>query len=189
MPHPTWTALSWLNEPSWTVRDDALIVQTSERTDFWRETHYGFIRDSGHVMHTPPMQEFTAQVRVRGRYEALYDQAGLMLRADPACWVKTGVEYVSQQQLSAVVTREYSDWNVCPAGMPEHVDLRMTRRGDAVSIQTRLPGLDWQLLRLTYFPPERPAVVGVYACSPERGGFEVTFEDFRLGEPDASKPY
>jgi len=65
----------------------------------------------------------------------------------------------------------------------------MTGGGDAVSIQTRRPGLDWQLLRLTYFPPERPAVVGVYACSPERGGFEVTFEDFRLGEPDASKPY
>ena len=40
---------TWLNVPSiWRLDSDRLFVETDLATDFWRETHYGFVRDSGH---------------------------------------------------------------------------------------------------------------------------------------------
>lgn len=39
----------WLNEPTEANGSDIeLSVTTDANTDFWRETHYGFVRDSGH---------------------------------------------------------------------------------------------------------------------------------------------
>ena len=185
----SWTDLRWLNEPHWSTEDRTLRVTTHEQTDFWRETHYGFVRDSGHFLHSGPLQDFTAQVQVQGEYQALYDQAGLMLRSGPALWVKTGTEFVGEQQLSAVVTRDFSDWNVRPVGHPEQVGLMMTRRGDALAIQVRLPGQDWGLLRLAYYPPGVPAAVGIYACSPQRAGFRVQFSNFQIGAPEEGALY
>lgn len=181
--------MRWFNEPTWTIQAQALQVTTADQTDFWRQTHYGFTRDSGHFLFTPDMQEFTVQVRIQGRYQALYDQAGLMVRSSPECWVKAGVEFVGEQQLSAVVTREFSDWNVRPVGHPAYIDLKATRRGDTLSIQSRLPDGDWSLLRLADYPSAIPAAVGIYACSPQRGGFEVHFSKFRLGPPDEGTLY
>ena len=190
--------MRWMNEPRWSLEarleahgmdTQSLRVQTDDHTDFWRETHYGFVRDSGHFLHTGPMHDFTAQVRVEGQYQSLYDQAGLMVRSGPEQWVKAGVEFVGEQQVSAVVTREFSDWNVRPVGLPDHIDLKLTRRGNALSVQVRLPGHGWGLLRLAYYPPQLPAEVGIYACSPERAGFEVQFSSFQLGPPDAGALY
>ncbi len=186
---PDWTQLQWLNEPEWQVQDGALHVRTRDHTDFWRITHYGFTRDDGHVLHSPAPIKFTATVRVEGPYEVLYDQAGLMLRSDATCWVKAGVEFLQKQQLSAVVTREFSDGSVWPAGHPPFVDLKLTRRGDAVRVHARLPEGDWALLRLAYFPPDEPAVVGMYAFSLQRAGFEVRFLDFTVGPPEEDRPY
>lgn len=36
--------------------------------------------------------DFSAEVRIAGDYFALYDQSGLMLRADESHWIKTGIE-------------------------------------------------------------------------------------------------
>ncbi len=185
----SWPSLQWLNEPSWRVQGGVLSVRTARETDFWQVTHYGFARDSGHFLHSPPLGEFTASVRVEGQYKALYDQAGLMLRSDATCWVKSGVEFVGEQQLSAVVTRGFSDWSVRPAGHPPHVDLRLTRRGDALQVHARLPGAGWSLLRLAYYPPDAPGAVGVYACSPQREGFEVRFSNLVIGPPEDAPPY
>ena len=39
----------WLNEPlDWRIKNCELNVTTGDKTDFWRHTHYGFVRDSGH---------------------------------------------------------------------------------------------------------------------------------------------
>src|SRR5215211_3471107 len=36
----------WHNEPpTWTADNDTISAATAPRTDFWRKTHYGFIRD------------------------------------------------------------------------------------------------------------------------------------------------
>ena len=184
-----WTDLHWLNEPDWSTEGQTLRMTTRDQTDFWRTTHYGFVRDSGHFLHTGPLQEFTARVRIEGEYQALYDQAGLMVRSGPAQWVKAGVEFVGEQQVSAVVTRDFSDWNVRPVGHPEAVELKVTRRGDTLSVQVRLPGQDWGLLRLAYYPPGVSVVVGVFACSPERAGFHARFSEFEVGAPEEGALY
>src|SRR5829696_7795278 len=42
--------VEWLNEPpAWEVRGETLIATAGPRTDFWRTTHYGFVRDNGHL--------------------------------------------------------------------------------------------------------------------------------------------
>jgi regulation of enolase protein 1 (concanavalin A-like superfamily) len=51
------------------------------------------------------------QVRVRANYDALYDQAGIMVRIDERNWVKAGIEKSDGKcQLSSVLTVDQSDW-------------------------------------------------------------------------------
>ena len=70
--------------------------------------------------------DFSATVDFRGDYETLYDQAGLMLRLDEETWIKAGIEYVAgRRMLSAVVTRDVSDWSTMPLpGDPAWVRLQ-----------------------------------------------------------------
>jgi len=184
---PDFRTLQWLNPPPHSRVDEAgqLTVRTGDRTDFWRETLYGFVRDNGHFYFTEQQGDFTVEVRFRGRFEGLYDQAGLMLRLDERHWLKTGIEYTDgQQHLSAVVTNDFSDWSVLPLEpAPEEVWLRLTRLGSAVLVQYALDGRDYKLLRLAHLPEHDPVQVGVMCCSPERAGLEVTFRDFRVGPP------
>jgi len=51
----------WLNEPpKWELVADELSVVTDQATDFWRETHYGFTRHSGHLFGYQTSGDFTA---------------------------------------------------------------------------------------------------------------------------------
>src|ERR1700677_2854829 len=89
----TFAQCTWLNAPAaWRLDGGALKVTTDRSTDFWRETHYGFTRDSGHFFGCSVEGDFTAQLRVRAKYEALYDQAGIMVRIDKHRWLKAGIE-------------------------------------------------------------------------------------------------
>ena len=75
--------MEWLNEPaSWQRTGDVLTVSVDPGTDFWRETGYGYIRDSGHVYGEVLAGDLDVSVRLRCTLEAQYDQAGVMLRAD-----------------------------------------------------------------------------------------------------------
>jgi hypothetical protein len=179
--------LTWLNPPLAETRaGGAITVKTRGSTDFWQETFYGFRRHSGHFLHRTVAGDFTAAVKFTGRYEALYDQAGLMVRADETHWVKTGIEYTDgERHLSAVVTNAFSDWSVLPYRAPqEEVSIRITRHGEAIRIQYADPATGyWQMVRLAYLKPAAELQVGVMCCSPEREGFEVTFRDFEIGPP------
>ncbi len=180
--------MQWTNEPpEWAESDGTLTVVTGARTDFWRHTHYGFVRDDGHFRHAAAPAEFSATVAFRGDYNALYDQAGLMLRLDAANWIKTGIEYVAgRRMLSAVVTRDVSDWSTTP--MPSDaawVRLRLTRIGSAVHIHWAAdPEPErFRMLRLAWFPAGGAAEVGPMCCSPERAGFAAEFRHFEIGPP------
>jgi regulation of enolase protein 1 (concanavalin A-like superfamily) len=106
--------MQWLNEPpSWTVDANALVVTTGDKTDFWRETFYGFVHDDGHFYYKEVGGDLTAEVTLVGDYETLYDQSGLMLRVDERHWVKAGLEFSDGLvHVSTVITREYSDWSM-----------------------------------------------------------------------------
>jgi regulation of enolase protein 1 (concanavalin A-like superfamily) len=175
----------WLNPPPrWSGDARALELETGAGTDFWRETFYGFTRDSGHAWLAPVEGDFSLSVRFRGAYEALYDQAGLMLRQEEGAWIKTGIEYTDGvMHFSAVVTGPRSDWSVIPlpeAGPDTEVAARLTRHGDAVRVQYALAGGPWRMARLAPFP-DGPARAGIMACSPERAGFRARFAELEIG--------
>lgn len=179
-----FAGMAWLNPPAEAV-DAAgeLTVTTLPGTDFWRETHYGFIRDTGHALLQPVTGDFSAEVTVRGDYEALYDQAGLMFRLDDAHWVKAGVEVTDGRAVfSTVVTNRHSDWATMPLPFPPSpLRLRLTRHGTAIRVQLADPAGGWIMARLAWMPPGDPAQVGPMACSPERGGFTARFSGYRCG--------
>jgi hypothetical protein len=180
--------MEWLNEPpAWQEQGGVLSVTTGARTDFWRATHYGFVRDDGHLRFARASGDFTAAVTVSGDYRALYDQAGLMLRIDAQHWIKAGVEYVDGRGLlSVVVTRDFSDWSTVPAfAAPDPVRLRLSRHGTAVRVEAAATSGDanrFAMLRLAYLPAgDAPAMIGPMCCAPERAGFTARFWDFHLG--------
>lgn len=181
--------MHWHNEPPiWRAEGDSLRVSVAPQTDFWRKTHYGFIRDSGHFFYREVEGDVQYDVLVRGEYAARYDQAGLMLRAGPETWLKCGIEFVEGlQYASVVVTRDVSDWSVVALeGAPEALWLRLVRRGGAVAVSCSLDGASYRMLRLAYLSEAARLQIGPMCAAPDGPGFSVSFEHLRLSEPTES---
>lgn len=177
---------SWLNEPGdWGFEAGGLRAVTDHGTDFWRETHYGFTRDTGHFLGLATAGDFTAEVRVQAEYRALYDQAGIMLRLDERHWLKAGIELSDgQAMLGSVLTIGRSDWATGPySGDPGDLRLRLTVAEGVVRLQASADGRRWGLVRLAPFPRAAAYLVGPMCCTPERAGLAVRFSEFRLGPP------
>ena len=178
--------MEWLNEPaSWQRTGDVLTVSVDPSTDFWRETGYGYIRDSGHVYGEVLAGDLDVSVRMRCTLGTQYDQAGVMLRADERTWLKTGVEFFEgRARLSTVLTLGRSSWMVTdlPEGTDEIV-LRVSRRGDAVEVRYVIEDGPAELAALVFMPPGREVLAGVMDAAPEGPGFRVTFHDLRVTEP------
>jgi uncharacterized protein len=170
----------WFNEPKqW--GDDTITADAD--TDFWRTTHYGYDRDSGHILGVDQAGDFELTVTFSGDYREQYDQAGIGLRIDQRNWLKSGIELVDGQHLlSAVVTRDVSDWSVLALAQPaDKVTLKAVREGDAVTLSYGLNGAPpTNLLRLAYFPPELSVLAGVMCASPTGKGFTTRFENISI---------
>lgn len=178
--------MTWLNEPSkWNAEGDSLSLTTDPKTDFWRKTHYGFIRDNGHFFYETVSGEFVVETEFEGNYHALYDQAGLMIRADETTWLKTGIEFVeSVQYISAVVTRDYSDWSVVKLSVPiKPLRLRATQKGGSITIEYDMGTGVWAMLRTTFLSSAPVLQVGRMAASPDGPGFDVQFHKFSITQP------
>lgn len=177
---------SWLNAPAvWKLDGDRLRAVTDAKTDFWRETHYGFTRDNGHFFGREVSGGFTAQLRIRARYQALYDQAGIMVRLDAANWIKAGIEMSDGQALlSSVLTVDRSDWATgAYDGDPADFWMRATVGEGVIRLQVSLDGRRWPLARLAPFPKAVSYLVGPMCCTPERSGLEVEFSGFEVTPP------
>ena len=177
----------WLNEPRvWSV-DPAgdLSMVTDKGTDFWRETHYGFIRDSGHFLGFTAPAAFTAQLRIRGQYQKLYDQAGIMVRVDERRWVKAGIELSDgRAMLSSVLTDGKSDWATGPYQHDaQDFWMRATVAKGVLRLQVSADGKTWPLVRLAPFPIAASYQVGPMACTPERDGLAIRFSNLRITPP------
>jgi uncharacterized protein len=176
----------WLNEPrDWHLEAGVLNVATEQETDFWRETHYGFTRDSGHFFNCGTNGDFTAELRVQAQYDELYDQAGIMVRIDDAHWVKAGIEMSDGKALlSSVLTAGHSDWATAVYGDdPADFWMRATVAGGVLRLQVSADGRTWRLARLSPFPRAASYAVGPMCCTPKRSGLKVRFSDFRAGPP------
>jgi len=175
--------MQWYNEPpAWSAQGNVITIHAAPRTDFWRKTHDGGVRDNGHFYYRPVDGDFVAQVKFSGNYAALYDQAGLMVRLDAETWLKCGVEYVSGvYHASAVGTRDFSDWSVMPLdGAPEALWLRVTRHGVTLEVHVSLDGERYTMLRQAYLTDAAQVGVGLMACAPTGQGFVATFEGFEV---------
>jgi len=181
--------MEWLNEPAnWQRTGDVLTVSVDPGTDFWRETGYGYIRDSGHVYGEVLAGDLDVSVRIRGVLAAQYDQAGVMLRADEQTWLKTGIEFFEgRPRLSTVLTLGRSSWMVTdlPAGLDD-ILLRVSRRGDAVEVRYLAGEGQPELAALVYMPPDAQVLAGVMAAAPEGPGFRISFHDLHVTERDWS---
>ena len=99
--HP---ALQWHCEPRrWSVHaaEGRLRVEPDAHTDFWRTTHYGFDADNGHLLFGVVTGDVVMTTHVRFQPVHQYDQAGLMIRVSPSCWLK---------RPSSTSQRETADW-------------------------------------------------------------------------------
>ena len=174
---------TWFNEPSFWSKDGAeLRLQTDNETDFWQKTYYGFTPDNGHFFGAEVTGDFCVQAEFSGHYQELYDQAGLMLRADESHWIKAGIEYSDQQMnFSVVVTNGQSDWSVIPViGLDALQAIRLCRVGASVLVHCQLKNTEWQLMRVAHFDAPQTVRVGPMACSPKRAGFEAVFHRVSL---------
>ncbi len=180
-----WAEGKWFNEPEvhLVLSDGALEVMTDKNTDFWRETYYGFIRDSGHFLAIEAPASFTCQLRIRADFESLYDQAGIMIRIDERRWVKAGIELSDgRAMLSSVLTNGGSDWATSPyEADPSDFWMRATVGEGVLRLQVSRDGKSWPLVRLCPFPIASTYEVGPMACTPERAGLKVRFSDWQLG--------
>lgn len=170
--------MRWLNEPAvWRWEDGRLTVTAEPRTDFWRATHYGYIRGSGHLFGAETDGDTAVAATMTGHFAGQYDQGGLMAWVDERHWVKFGIEWFDGRlRLSTVVTIDHSSWSMTtlPEGAPAE-RLRMARTGDAV--QTWYGA---EPVGLAYLPPQRTALVGLMCAAPESDGFGVEFRDVSL---------
>ncbi|MBA2923584.1 DUF1349 domain-containing protein [Pseudomonas sp. P7] len=182
-----WQTAKWLNKPCFcqSFADHSLEIFTDFQTDFWRETHYGFIRDSGHFLGFETTGDFTAQVRVNADFRELYDQAGIMVRLNEETWLKAGIEYNDgMPMISSVLTQGSSDWAPsCFPGDPADFWLRVTVSDGVLRLQYSTDGMTWPLLRLAPFPDAESYSVGPMCCTPERQGLRVKFSEWSLSQP------
>ena len=175
--------LQWMNPPSrWRVdvSESVLVVQPDAETDFWQRTHYGFRADTGSFLYLSLDGDFRMHTRVRLQPRHQFDQAGLMVRISPECWIKTSVEHETEQPsvVGAVVTNfGYSDWST-QEFHGEEVEFQITRTAADYVVKWRQAGSQWLQLRVCHLHGDQGATVlgGLYACCPRHSGFTAFFD-------------
>lgn len=175
--------MQWFNQPKiWNIANNAMTMFVTPQTDYWRITHYGFTVDDGPFLYETVGGEFEVKVKITGEYKTRFDQMGLMLRIDERTWIKTGVEFVNDKiNISSVVTNERSDWSVIEINsIPKCLWFKAIRRLDAVEILYSYDDLTYTMMRLAYFPDNKPVMVGMTAASPDGNGFNALFEHFKI---------
>lgn len=187
--------LQWYNPPQvWQICDSRLMIEPDANTDYWRKTHYGFIADNGHFLWTEVAGDAIMTTHVRFYPAHQYDQAGLMVRLSPACWLKTSVEYEPHEpdRLGVVVTNDgYSDWSTQNfPGNRDELLLRVRREGSDYFVEYLLPDRrkhpdsgTWTQIRMAHLHEDdgqRPIQCGLYACSPKESGYRAEFEFLKI---------
>jgi regulation of enolase protein 1 (concanavalin A-like superfamily) len=191
------SSLTWFSPPPFAAASGGTLkIRTSQKTDAWSNTFYGFPDPQPHNAHalfSVVEGDFEAEVTVEAFPGSRYDQAGLMLRLQSSPtqnWIKTSLEYIPDgpSHLGSVVTnRGWSDWATQDAPSSSSLlQFRIKRIGADYLIFSR-PGeggaADWSQIRMCHLHDDegkgQAVQVGLYACSPlECEGFEAHFTNF-----------
>ncbi|ALM49645.1 hypothetical protein AMR72_12470 [Flavobacterium psychrophilum] len=175
--------MQWFNEPAkWEIKNNALTMQVTPKSDYWRISHYGFTVDDAPFYYTTYGGEFEAKVKITGAYKVRFDQMGLMLRIDEKNYIKTGVEFVDGKfNISTVVTHDKSDWSVTTLDKaPPFVWIKVVRRLDAVEVFYSYDDKTYVMTRNAPLQDNTPVMVGLMAACPDGNGFEAKFENFTV---------
>jgi regulation of enolase protein 1 (concanavalin A-like superfamily) len=179
--------LAWHCPPAkWSLAHSRLIVFPDAKTDYWQKTHYGFEADNGHFLRLKWEGDFILSTRVHFTPAHQYDQAGLLVRCSPQCWLKTSVEYEPEgsNRLGAVVTNHgYSDWSTQDySSSVRELALRIRRERDTFIVEFSEDSGRWTQIRMAhlFLPDGAPVECGLYACSPAAAGFRAEFEFLRI---------
>ena len=183
----SWSQGVWLNPPVNAVEENSeLKVATVHESDFWQNTSYGFVHDSGHAL----LKDFPANTSMEVSfildYSGQFDQAGIIVHSDSQHWIKAGVESADGfPQVGAVVTSVNSDWSLAPVihWFGKEVTVRASRTTDALTIRARC-GDDDQLIRLAPIDASLPMSAGPHCASPVSTSLEVTFTRWTYGDAD-----
>ena len=182
-----WEQGVWLNPPEKSTQENSYLkVTTIHESDFWRNTSYGFVHDSGHAL----LREFpvnsSMEVTFLLDYSGQFDQAGIIVYSDSQHWIKAGVESADGwPQVGAVVTSVNSDWSLAPVPtwMGKLVTVRASRTTDALTIRARC-GEEDQLIRLAPIDASLSWSAGPHCASPVSQSLDVTFTSWTHGEAD-----
>jgi uncharacterized protein len=188
--------LNWYNPPArWQIHASCLVIESDAKTDYWQKTHYGFTPDSGHFLFVPVTGDLILTTMVRFHPVHQYDQAGLMVRISPQCWLKTSVEYEPHgpARLGVVVTNAgYSDWSTQNvSAQTAEMLLRVRREHSDYLVEYALPerqsaadiAIAWTQIRMAHLFEDdgaRAVQCGIYACSPIDAGYVAEFEYLKI---------
>lgn len=175
--------MNWYNEPErWEIKENALEMFVTPKSDYWRISHYGFTVDDAPFYYATYGGEFEAKIKVKGDYQTRFDHAGLMLRIDHENYIKAGIEFVNgKYNLSTVVTHKTSDWSVIALEHPvSEIWIKAVRRLDAIEIFYSFDDKTYIMMRNAWMPDNTPIQVGPMAASPDGEGFIAKFEDFKV---------
>jgi len=182
-----WNQGAWINPPvSSEENSGQLLVTTAHESDFWRNTSYGFVHDSGHALVKDFPDGAAMEVSFLLDYTGQFDQAGIIVYSDSQHWIKSGVESADgAPQVGAVVTAINSDWSLAPVPqwMGKEVTVRASRDGNAVTIRVRCENED-QLVRVAPIDPTRSWRAGPHCASPVSTSLEVRFTHWVEGPAD-----
>ena len=182
-----WEQGRWVNPPQSSERNgEKFSIATIPESDFWRNTSYGFIHDSGHAYLTDFPDKSAMEVSFILNYTGQFDQAGIIVYSDSEHWIKAGVESADgSPQVGAVVTAINSDWSLAP--VPEwigkEVTVRASRDGDALTIRVRC-GEDNRLVRLAPIDSSLTWSAGPHCASPISENLTITFTRWEAGDAD-----
>ena len=180
---------AWHSEPlMWGFNHEGLFIEAEAKTDFWQRTHYGFSADNGHFLFTRLTGDFVVSATVRLQPRHQYDQAGLMIRQDAECWIKTSAEFEpeSSDRLGVVVTHHgFSDWSTQDlTAETNEIAFRVARTGSEFIVSARLADKDWTQLRMVRLACDSAGAlaIGPYACSPKAAGFRCVFTEISVDQ-------
>jgi regulation of enolase protein 1 (concanavalin A-like superfamily) len=182
-----WSEGTWVNPPVKVLQvGQQLKVTTVHESDFWRNTSYGFVHDSGHALLKDFPAHSSMEVTFVLDYSGQFDQAGIIVHSDSQHWIKAGVESADGwPQVGAVVTSINSDWSLAPvpAWMGKEVTVRASRTTDALTIRARC-GSEDQLIRLAPIDSSLTWRAGPHCASPVSQSLDVTFTQWAHGDAD-----
>jgi uncharacterized protein len=170
-------AWGWSREPVASATGNGSVTwRCPGGTDFWRKTEGVPSAHSGCSLLTRVEADFELELLAGGEFGERYDQVGLMVVASEERWLKAGIEVDGERWLSAVHTRDASDWSRERWDASE-ARLRAVRTDGTIEISVT-GDRGWRVFRTLYLPGA--VGVGPYSCAPKGPGFLASAVELRV---------